>query len=291
MIISNSYFYGKNLVNSVIGDNSFNFNGFHDVFYETYSDFNGAAISLTSVLSMQLIDSLIFSSVAAIFGGGIYLQDTSVFIKNTNFIECKTYIAGSAVYFTVKNNVKSKNFSIIASNMLNNNDLSLYIYKAMNIYVISTIYNMSKGFLYSFMNGVGYFETIEEYVVFYNNTLEGSYMNSAIKIVNNGRYFTNILINNSFFANCYTLDNGAVFNTIGLINLKIFDTIFINNTANLSGGVIYFSCGVENTCSFQTYSSKYINNSAIFSGGGIHFTENNLISFRCLPEKQIIGRV
>ena len=265
-VVMNSFFYGRKAVSAIYFVNSFNLNFYNVIFFETYSNLNGAAMSVFSSISLELINSLIFLNEAFNYAA-LFIEDTNTQINTTYFIECSSLIS-SAIYFTIEIDTNLKNISITESNFQNNGKFAISIKYAMSVLMKSINYNITQPYIYSLENGFCDFVMVNN-IKFENITVFGNYIKSSIEISNDGNIITNINLNNSYFSNSFTLYNGAVFNIIGITYFNISNTIFKNNSALQNGGVIYFSCGVENKCSLQAYHTQFYNNSALMSGGAI----------------------
>ncbi|EGR29156.1 zinc finger transcription factor sma, putative [Ichthyophthirius multifiliis] len=250
----------------------------------------------------------IFKSGNAVFGGAILIENyASLEIQNTIFQECMAQISGGAIQSSSQLRISDSQF--IKNQALNGNDvyfkglddivinnvnitaslgISLYIWARemqsnyLNIQGDKSIKNPGEN---EEMKGLYIFETTKTALNY--ATFEGLFgkRGSAIDIENYlNRQILQVTIQNSIF-NSNIARRGAGIHSLGLVQVKLYDTQFQNNQAKLFndtqgtgfGGGILYNCPIKYTqCLFQIIRCNFFNNIADMDGGAVKFEQSEI---------------
>lgn len=211
--------------NSVFSNISFFFSGF----YLSNSDFiaKNASFANSSNLRFQTLNFQGFSF--------IYLLSNSLLKLNDSFIENFTcfYCFSGVFLYSSQAVVELFNDKFIANNGTNH------------------------GILYIYLKEIKIFNCI-----FLNNGVETSagvlYLDSSDSLINNTNFTNNSAYQGYGGAIYYKTSNNSV-------NLRVYNTIFLNNSASI-GGAIYY----QNVKIFIDSSTSFLNNSATAYGQSIY---------------------
>ena len=309
--IKNSIFEGNHITNEsdiVLGDYLGGAGGaiawigaYGSVLNSNFTDNNatyGGAIYVGSIGGSTNINNSIFTdNHALVHGGAIYLDASAVSVNNSAFYN-NTAVNGGALH---AGGVGTDNYiysSVFEGNNATGGHGGAVNWLAAAGHIIDTNFTANNadygGALY--LNGVSSNSTISN-VIFRNNT--AVYNGGAIDCNSERMNLTNTLFDNNYageygaalcrestatsgfggynnFTNNHAGIAGAALAWMGVKDIKINHYIFINNTADKSGGAIYVSEGSDNCIINNSYFERNsITNATGGHGGAIDIVGNN----------------
>ncbi|TNV74976.1 hypothetical protein FGO68_gene3741 [Halteria grandinella] len=302
----------KSAINTVIYESTFISTYTMSIFNDRSTDLVGGFINMQSTSSLGLFGCLFQGGIADIGGAIYSIGTNYITISGTNFTNNSARFDGGAIYALMFSQISILQSCKFTNNLVYNSNkgdaISLKGRQRERIYISNDVQfssNFSSSYIYAdtiwfvlisgvlfentnhnftseyFVNGGIYLRDVLaaniQNCTFYNMYGEYELGGSAIILEQTshpGFEINQLMVQiyRNHFQNCYSKTKGGAISIINYDLAFLYDNVFINNSARVAGGALYYSCAELYSCYMKIQKATFRDNYAHIEGGAIKWT-------------------